>query len=209
MKKLLFLLFLMVATVATQAQEGRWADEELTLGVCYRHADAQLQRPTGVSQFGLQDPRNSVGPCGGYTHFIGRKNGRGNFGIGFDAGVLLTNNPEGTVDGGNIALGRASYKMVYMNNAPGKKVRPGVEISAGAAREQFRNRCVQGAQTITCSRGVNAWTYGGGAFVDFGEDRKRLRIGAKYYRSVYLKQSPLFPDRKDKHNFEANVGLVF
>lgn len=210
MKSIIFSLLLLVLAVPCFAQTGRFADEEFSIEAVYRHADTKLQTPTGVSQFGLADPRNSAGFRVGYTHFFGRKDGRGNVGIGVEGGATFSNTEGATVDGGNIAIGRAQYKLVFADNRPDRSVRFGVKATAGAAREQFKNKAVPTAGgTVTASRGVNAWTYGAGAFVDLGKNRKRLRLGVEYYRSVYLKQSTAFPLRSDKHNFEASVGLVF
>lgn len=210
--KNLSIVFLLIAAFAftSFSQTGRWADEEFAVEATYRHADAKFQTPTGVSQFGLADPRNSAGFRVGYTHFFGRENGRGNFGIGVEGGATFSNTEGATVDGGNIAIGRAQYKLVLQDNRPDKSVRFGVKGTVGAAREQFKNKAVPGAGgSVVASRGANAWTYGGGAFIDFGKKRKRLRLGLEYYRSIYLKQSPAFPERSNKHNFEASVGLAF
>jgi hypothetical protein len=98
---------------------------------------------------------------------------------------------------------------VLQDNRPNKSVRFGIKATVGAAREQFKDRAIVSGNAVVRSRGANAWTYGGGAFVDLGKNRQRLRLGLEYYRSVYLKQSTAFPERSDKHNFEASVGLVF
>lgn len=194
-----------VSASAQVSQSNVWDDEEFAVELVYRHANARLEAPTGVSQLTLADPRNSVGFRVGYTHFFGRKDGRGNLGIGVEGGATFSNNDAATVDSGNIAIGRGQYKLVYMDNRPDKKVRLGGKLTAGIAREQFKNRCLQN----TCSNGQNAWTLGAGTFVDFGGGRRRLRLGAEYYYSIYTKQSAFFPDRANKHNVELSAGLVF
>lgn len=215
MKKIIALTILMLAGMMTvSAQDlpkGYWDDEEGSVELVYRHANRNLEAPTSVSQLGLADPRNSVGFRVGYTHFFGRENGRGNLGLGIEGGATFSNNDDATVDSGNIAIGRGQLKLVYMDNCPDKKVRLGVKATAGIAREQFKQRAVIGpsGEFAGFSKGQNAWTYGGGPFVDFGEGRTRLRVGVEYYRSVYTKQSVIFPNRSDKHNVEASVGLVF
>jgi hypothetical protein len=202
---------LMIAlTSLVSAQTGRWDDEEFSLEATYRHADTKLATPTGVQQFSIADPRNSPGIRFGYTHFIGGENRRGNFGIGFDGGLNFSNTEGASLDGGPLTIGRFQYKMVLQDNRPDKSVRFGVKGTAGFAREIFRNRAVQGpGGSFQSSRGANAWTYGGGAFVDFGKHRKRLRLGLEYYHSIYLKQLAAFPERTNKHNFEASVGMTF
>lgn len=201
----------MLATILSAAPDTTaqsLQDEEFTVGITYRHADSEFKLPTNVSQFGLSDPRNSVGPNFGYTHYFGGKNRRGNFGIGFDAVVTFSPNEDAT-DGGKTAIGRFAYKMVYMDNRPDKKYRLGVKGTVGAARETWRNRAFVQGQTVIRSRGANAWTAGGGAFLDIGKNRTRLRFSVDAYQSFYLKQSALFPERSDKFNLEGGISLVF
>jgi hypothetical protein len=216
MKKLIALFGLLLATGFTattvSAQEkGYWDDEELAVELVYRHANAKLEAPTSISQLGLADARNSVGFRVGYTHFFGRENGRGNLGIGVEGGATYSNNDAATLDSGNVAIGRGQFKVVYQDNRPDQKVRFGVKATGGIAREQFKQKALvtPSGAFAGLSAGANAWTFGGGPFVDFGEGRTRLRLGVEYYRSVYLKQNAYFPERTDKHNLEASVGIVF
>lgn len=198
-----------VSASAQVSQSNVWDDEEFAVEFVYRHANAKLEAPTSAPQLTLADPRNSLGFRVGYTHFFGRKDGRGNLGIGVEGGATFSNNDAATVDSGNIAIGRGQYKLVYMDNRPNQKVRLGGKLTAGIAREQFKYRCSQGSSGLTCGKGQNAWTLGAGTFVDFGEGRRRLRLGAEYYYSMYTKQSLAFPERSNKHNVELSAGLVF
>jgi len=210
MKKLITLFGLILATgftattvSAQDTPKGYWDDEELAVELVYRHANRNLEAPTAISQLGLRDARNSVGFRAGYTHFFGREEGRGNLGLGVEGGATFSNNDDATDDSGNIAIGRGQFKVVYQDNRPEKKVRFGGKLTAGIAREQFKSVGFAGA-------GQNAWTAGFGPFVDFGEGRTRLRVGAEYYYSYYTNQvNPLFPKRSNKHNVEASVGIVF
>lgn len=215
MKKVIALAILFLAgSFSAQAQsepKGYWDDEEVAVELVYRHANAKLEAPTNITQLGLADARNSIGWRAGYTHFFGRENGRGNLGIGVEGGATYSNNDDATLDSGNIAIGRGQFKLVLQDNAPDKTVRFGVKATVGAAREIFKQKAVIGPNggISGLSTGANAWTFGGGAFVDFGEGRTRLRLGAEYYRSVYAKTNAIFPGREDKHNVEASVGIVF
>lgn len=216
MKKVIALFVLMAAglfgaTTVSAQEKGYWDDEELAIEFVYRHANENIVRPNSVGELGLGDKRNSVGWRAGYTHFFGRENGRGNFGIGVEGGATYSNKDEATADNGNVAIGRGQFKVVLQDNAPDKKVRLGVKATAGIARENFKKRVVLGAGggIAGLSAGPNAWTLGAGTFVDFGKERTRLRLGLEYYRSFYTKDLTPYPYLSNKHNLEASVGLVF
>ena len=213
MKKILAVFTLMAAMAFTASaqtvKEGTFEDVEGSVELVYRHANAKLEAPTSVGQLGLADARNSVGFRVGFTKFFDDKaNARGNFGIGIEGGATFSGNDDATVDSGKTAIGRAQLKAVYMDNRPDKKFRLGGKVTAGIARERFKTSFSGSGGEITgFGSGQNAWTVGGGVFGDIGEGRTRARIGFEYYRSIYTKQ--VFPERQDKHNFEASVGLVF
>jgi hypothetical protein len=215
MKKIVAVFTLMAAMAYTAVaqnpvKESTFEDVEGTVELVYRHANAKLEAPTSVSQLGLADSRNSVGFRVGFTKFFDNKaNARGNFGVGIEGGATFSGNDDATVDSGNTAIGRAQLKAVYMDNRPDKKFRLGGKLTAGIAREQFKYGTIAGPNGSIggFGRGQNAWTFGGGVFGDVGEGRTRLRLGLEYYRSIYTKQT--FDERKDKHNFEASVGVVF
>lgn len=127
-----------------------------------------------------------------------------------EGGATFSNNDNVTIDSGHIPIGRAQYKVVYQDNRSDKKVRFGAKATAGIAREQFKSRVSQSGGGISgVSRGQNVWTLGARTFVDFGECRRRFRVGAEYYRSFYTKQSTLFPEISDKHNFELSAGILY
>ena len=202
--------FAFTAVAQNTVKEGTFEDVEGSVELVYRHANAKLEAPTSVGQLGLADARNSGGFRVGFTKFFDDKaNARGNFGIGIEGGATFSGNDDATVDSGKTAIGRAQLKAVYMDNRPDKKFRLGGKLTAGIARERFKNKTFVGSQgeVVGFGTGQNAWTLGGGVFGDIGEGRTRARIGLEYYRSIYTKQ--VFPERQDKHNFEASVGLVF
>lgn len=194
--KILILIALLCVPVFSQLH-----DEEFAVEAVYLRRNVEVAIPDG-STFRFDRLKDSIGFRVGYTHFFGRKDARGDVGIGIEGGASFSNVEQATADSGNVALGRAQFKLVLQRNKPDKKFRPFVKGTVGAAREQFKYRfLVSNGEIQGLSRGPHSWTYGFGGGFDIGKNRTRFRTGCEYFRTGFGNGS--------QHNAECSVGLVF
>lgn len=206
MRKLFTLvLFALFAVPMTAQSDDRLRDTAFTLEFVVGKKDVSFNS----TAFQYDETKVGYGFRAGMEQFFGREGGRGDIGFGIKGGAAYSGVDAATVDSGNVVYGRGQGELIYQRNAPGKKFRPGVKVTAGFGRERFKVQANQVGNTIQISRGANFWTGGAGAFVDIGEGRKRVRFGAEYFYSKYRNEKNIFgDDRGPKHNFELSFGIV-
>lgn len=159
MFKSLILIALLCVPVLSQ---DYWNDEEFTVEFTALRKNFDFAVPVG-DQFRIQRENDSLGGRFGYRHWIGRKNGRGDVGIGIEGGGNFSNIDSATVDSGNVTLGYAHVNLALQRNKPGVKFRPGIKALAGISRERFKLSVVTDPNTGAInglSSGTNAWDYG-------------------------------------------------
>lgn len=195
--KTITLIALLLASFTVQAQDSpSWRDEEFSLELTYARRGVELLN----RELRPVPSKDHVGAKFGYTHFFGRDKGRGDLGLGIELGFARR---LGEGDDDTKTIGKGQVKLVWMNNAPDKKVRPGIKLAAGWFRDNFKdlNCSVGPGGGISCGQAETSETFGGGFFVDYGKGRRRVRTGIEYFTTSFNGQF--------QHNAEASVGFVF
>lgn len=194
--KVLIIAILAIAAFAGSLFGQSLRDEEILLKFTTLVRNVDIVNPSTKQ---LTNDNLSYGFSAGYLHWFGRKNGRGDVGMGFETLVAFH-----SVGESKLALIRPAYVLKVQKNAA-PKFQPFASGSIGVACDHWTKK----GRNSPTNTGCPALSYGGavGFAIPVSEgSRRKVSFELGYFTTNFRNPANAFR-RELQHNLTAAVGF--